>query len=206
LAYIDDDWIPWANTWASNLNTSVTGGVTKVKDGATTTASDYKSRILSEYESLLLAAHSSATLHAFKVGSDWDYMYTDEIAGLDPQVLFYNLFACSNADYEEEGYMAGEYVFGTSKGLVAVGSTKTGSMLDFGYYYGPLGEGETFGQSLLDWWQTEYNGGYTDEQRDWFYGMTLLGDPLLLTQQYIPEPATLSLLALGTLVLLRRRR
>jgi hypothetical protein len=209
LAYIDDDWIPYATTWANNLSASVTGGVTTVSSGVTTTASDYKSRILSEYESLLLAAHSSSGGHAFKIGSEWTggSVYSSDIAGLDPQILFYNLFCCSNANYEATWYMGGEYLFGTSKGLVAVGSTKTGSMLNFDDYYDPLGQGKTFGQSLLAWWQAQASDGtYSNYYKDWFYGMTLLGDPLLLTQQYIPEPATLSLLALGTLTLLRRRR
>ena len=36
--------------------------------------------------------------------------------------------------------------------------------------------------------------------------MTTIGDPLLLTQAYIPDPATLALLAAGALALLGRRR
>ncbi|MDY7010495.1 MAG: PEP-CTERM sorting domain-containing protein [Planctomycetota bacterium] len=38
------------------------------------------------------------------------------------------------------------------------------------------------------------------------FAMTIIGDPLLVTQEYIPEPASLSLLAVGGMVLLIRRR
>jgi hypothetical protein len=212
LAYIDDDWIPWASTWGGNLASSVWGTTTIVSDGATTTAADYKSRLQTEQlESLLLAAHSWSGGHSFKIGADWTggSMANSEIQGLDPKVFFYNLFACSNSDYTASGYMGGEYVFGTTNGLLAVGATKTGGMLDFGWYYSPLGQGKTFGDAFQAWWLAEgQSGSYADWQKDWFYGMTLIGDPTLLTQAFIPEPATLALLALGLagMVGLRSRR
>jgi hypothetical protein len=204
LAYVDDDWIPWAAEWANNLDASVAGSVTLVSDGATTTADDFKSRLAPstspKYESALLCAHSGSDAHCFKIGGDWTggVVYNYELAALNPQNLFYNLFACSNVDYEASGYMGGEYVFGTNLGLLAVGSTKTGSMLNFGSYYTPLGAGETFGGALLDWWQAQATGGFDDGEKDWFYGMTLIGDPLLRTLAFpIPEPAAWLLLLTG---------
>jgi hypothetical protein len=206
LAYVDDDWIPWANQWGNNLDASVAGGVTIVSNGATTTASDYLSRLAPatspKYESVLLCAHSGPQGHSFKIGSDWigGDVSNSQLTGLNPQAFFYNLFCCSNADYESSGYMGGEYVFGTNDGLFSVGSTKTGSMLEFDDYYNPLGQGATFGKAYLDWWQAQAVGGYSSDETDWFYGMTIVGDPLLRTQAFsVPEPASLTLLAIAGL-------
>lgn len=213
LAYIDDDWIPWASTWGSNLDASVSGTVDIVSNGSTTVASDYKNRVdpdlTSGYESLLLAAHSSAGSHSFKIGGDWagGSVFSSELAALDPEVFFYNLFACSNANYEASGYMGGEYVFGTSLGLLAVGSTKTGGMLEFDDFYNPIGQGKTYGEAYFDWWTAIAQGGFSASEMDWHYGMTLLGDPLLLSQSFlgVPEGSTLAMATVGLLGLLIAR-
>ena len=208
LAYTDDDWSPTLRVPA--LEMAVEGAVNNVwNDPATpqddTTAADYKARLANEsYEHLLLSAHSSATSHSMN-GS----VESEDLAALDPQVLFYNLFACSAAKYTDFGYLAGEYVFGAGAGLVAVGTAKTGGMMSdtMDDYFGPLGLGDTFGDAMLDWWNTAVDPtGHTDIERAWYYGMTTIGDPLLLAQAYIPEPATLGLLVAGALGLLGRRR
>ena len=207
LAYVDDDWAAWSSRWSTDLSSAVAGTVTTVSAGATTTAADYTSRLQTEYEHVLLAAHSNVTKHAFKIGEDWTggSVFNHELEGLDPQALFYNLFACLNARYTDSGYMAGEYVFGTDMGLLAVGSTKNGSMLSFGDYFEPLGQGEIFGDALLNWWLARAAGGFDSTERDWHYGMTMLGDPLLLTQEFIPEPTCLLLLAAAAAAVLKRR-
>jgi hypothetical protein len=212
LAYIDDDWSGAASSWGGNLGASVAGHVDIYGDPTATTAADYKARLAPatspKYESVLLACHSGATGHAFKNNFEWGGgdLASSELRALDPQALFYNLFACSNSDYETPGYMGGEYVFGTSKGLLSVGTTKTGSMLNFGDYYTPLGQGATFGEALLDWWQAQASGGYDDGEKDWFYGMTMIGDPLMQTEAFmVPEPTTLALLFAGLAIALGRR-
>ncbi|KPJ77908.1 MAG: hypothetical protein AMS14_00370 [Planctomycetes bacterium DG_20] len=208
LAYTDDDWYPGNRPTALAL--AVEGAVTNVwNDPATpgdeTTAANYKWRLANEsYEHVLLTCHSSSTAHAMS-GS----VASSDLEALDPQVLFYNLYACSAATYTDFGYIGGEYLFGAGAGLVAVGSAKTGSMQShiLADYFGPLGLGETFGEAMLGWWNTAVDpGGHTDIERAWSYGMTVLGDPLLVTQAYIPEPASAALLAAGALWLLWRRR
>ncbi len=207
LAYIDDTWDAYGY-WANDLHLAVEGGLEKVIVAGQTTESDYKSRLQKGFEHVLLCVHSTATRHDFDEPGGLKYMYNTELAGVDANALFYNLFACSNADFSVNGYMAGEYVFGTDKSLLAVGTTKTGSMLEFDDYFRPLGEGATFGEAWLDWWTARAAGGFSNYEKDWHYGMAMLGDPLLRTQAYlpIPEPATVGLLAACGVFLLRRRR
>ena len=211
LAYIDDDWAGyWGSRWAADLAAAVGGAVTRIDQAATTTAWDYKQRLQAGWEHVLLCAHSNVVLHRFKIGDDWaggDVLNAD-LAPADPNVLFYNLYACSSGRLDREGFLAGEYVFGTNMGLLAVTSAKTGSMLEFDDYFDPLGDGRTFGGAWLSWWAQRAVGGFSAGEKDWHYGMTLLGDPLLVTQAYlpIPEPAALSLLSLGLAAVVRRRR
>ena len=209
LAYVDDDWRTWASSWGNELRVAVAGPVTIVSEPSVTTAEDYKARLAEEHEHLLLCVHSTATRHEFEVGGEEAGSFeSGDVAAVGPEALFYNLFACSNADYTTEGYLAGEYVFGSDVGLLAVGSSKVGSMLSLGDYFGPLGAGEPFGEAWLSWWEARAVHGFNVTERDWHYGMTMIGDPLLTRQRFlpIPEPATLGLLAALGAVLLRRRR
>jgi len=184
LVYVDDDWIPWADVWDADVGLAYDTR-TLVKDGATTIASDYKDRLDDNYEWIQLCAHSSACSHSFKIGNEWtggSVSYTD-IQSIDPVALFYNLFACSNCRYIETDYMGGWYVFANTYGLAAVGSTKTGGMLDFDKFYTPIGQGKSLGESFKEWFIAV--GPYDLHDRQWHYGMTLLGDPTLSTQPYI---------------------
>ena len=200
LAYTDDSWDHTAR--AAALALAVEDGVNDVwNDPATpqdeTTAADYKWRLASEtYEHVLLSTHSTSQAHSMSGSVD-----NDDLLTLDPQVLFYHLFACSAAKYTDFGYIAGEYVFGAGAGLVAVGSAKTGSMMSntMDEYFGPLGAGSTFGEAMLDWWHVAVDpGGHTAVEQAWYCGMTTIGDPLLVTQPYVvPEPATLISVADG---------
>ena len=179
LVYIDDDWYyPWADYWSNNVGLRYNDR-TLIKDKSTTVATDYKVRLTQNYEHILLAAHSSYSLHSFKINDNWgggDVWYSD-IQSIDPQALFYNLFACSNARYIETNYMAGHYIFADTYGLAAVGSTKTGSMLGFQYFYDPLSQNKNLGEAFKEWFTYQ---GITDQS--WHYGMVLLGDPTLTTK------------------------
>ncbi len=211
LAFIDDDWAGFAANWSSGLSQAVSGNVTVVSNFATTNATNLATQLNSGYEHVLLAAHSNAALHKFKpmAGDVWQggTVNNTDVAGMDPNVLFYNLFACNVGDFTTEGYIGGEYVFGTDTGLIGVETTKIGSMLEFEHYFTPLGDGESFGEAMQAWWTSVSDLGYlTQNDQDWYLGMTLLGDPLLHTQAYMPEPTSLAILAAGAMLLRRRRR
>jgi len=185
LAYIDDDWVGAADKWGASLGLSLGGNVDIVKDKSVTTAADYKTRLQNGYESVLVAVHSDPVRHGFHATPVGGSLFSSDLEALDPQVFTYNLFACSNARYDQKNCMGVEYVFGTSQGLLALGSAKAGGMISHhDDYYTPLGQGKSFGEALKNWWTKVGDDGYDSGEMDWFYGMTLVGDPLLTVQQF----------------------
>lgn len=179
LAFIDDDWVWWASEWSNNIGLTYSDVVT-VADSESTIANNYKDRLGLGYEWISVFAHSWPGGHGFKYNeTEWSWFYAYEVPMVDPHANFYNLFACSNARYVEAGYMGGMYVFTRTYGLGAIGTTKTGSMLNFDEFYRPLGKGATIGEALRDWFITRGSDGYQSWESSWFYGMTLLGDPTL---------------------------
>lgn len=179
LVYVDDDWEYWAGEWNTDVSFAYPTR-TLVSDPYTTWATDYEERLDHNYESILVCVHSSPSTHFFKdPNENWSYTYNSEVRSIDPQAFFYNLFACSNARYVEANYMAGWYVFCQTYGLVALGSTKTGSMLEFLDFYQPFGQRKTIGEAFMDWFVAQGAGGYSDYETCWFYGMTMIGDPTL---------------------------
>jgi hypothetical protein len=202
LVYIDDDWRYSANHWDAAVQQVYPGTTTLVDDPYTTNADDYKRRLaLRNYESILQTIHSSPSLLQFKSPDAYSYVFTHEIPVLNPQIGYYNFFDCSFANYTRDGYMAGKYIFETDYGLAGVGSTKTGSMLRFDIFYNLLRD-MTMGESFQEWLDILGVDGYELWERQWFYGMTLLGDPTIGPATFpfstsIPEPSTITLLCLG---------
>lgn len=189
LAYIDNDWCNSGWEYDVALAYPTTDAVTDIYQ---TTREDYMQRVRestgNQYENLLICSHSSPWAHYLYWGTgDYDYslFYNYEIEDIDVQVLFYNLFACSNCRYVEEDDMGDWYIFQSTYGLLSVGSTKTGSMLCFGDFYEPLGDGESFGEAFLSWCIDDIETCAGDWSRPWFYGMTLLGDPTLKLSRYM---------------------
>lgn len=184
LVYIDDDWEPFDTEWSNNVGEAYADR-TLISEPYTTWASDYETRLPQNYESILVCVHSWPQGHAFKDPDDnWSYTYNNEIVTLDPRAHFYNLFACSNSNYVEYNNMGGWYVFRDDNGLASLGSTKTGAMLQFGYFYQPFGQNKTIGEAFKDWFTAIAGGGFTTDELCWHYGMTLQGDPTLRLLDY----------------------
>ncbi|NPV14501.1 hypothetical protein HPY86_06180 [candidate division WOR-3 bacterium] len=181
LVYIDDDWTEWANEWSEQVGFLYPSRVF-IADSEQTRIRDYRPRIdTAAYQWLQLCAHSWPGGHAMKYnhGQSWDWFYAESIPRLNPEICFYNLFACSNARFTEPGYCGGRYVFQSASGLGAIGSTKTGSMLEFGDFYAPLGNGTTLAEAFRQWFAAQAADGFEPGEISWFYGMTLIGDGLL---------------------------
>ena len=173
LMFVDDDWYYNSGEWTRDLRL-LYPVIDLVNDREETNDDEYRARLQRNYEWIQVCAHSSPDLHQFSYGGTAGYFYNKEIPPANPLALFYNLFACSNSRYVAGNYMGGWYIFTDDHGLGSVGSTKTGAMLDFDYFYGPLSDGETLGEAFRIWM------AYAAELRpDWHYGMTLCGDPLL---------------------------
>jgi hypothetical protein len=108
-----------------------------------------------------------------------DWFYANEIPTVNPEGRFWNLFACSNARFTEWNFSGGRYVFSTDHGLGSIGSTKTGSMLEFQDWYRPLADGANLNGAFRDWFSARAAGGFNPSERSWFYGMALIGDGTL---------------------------
>ncbi|MGC9367616.1 MAG: C25 family cysteine peptidase [bacterium] len=180
LCFVDDDWEVDAPLFINEMQYaySLVEGVTHPES---TRVSSYRDHLRDNYEWVGVFCHSSPTLHAFTInqGTSSDYMYSTDIPSFVPQGFFYNLYACSNARYIENYNMGCMYIMGTPRGLGSIGSTKTGAMLDFYYFYHPMGTGKSIGRSFQDWFQYIANNGFSIYEKSYHYGMTYLGDPTL---------------------------
>ncbi len=192
LMYVDDDWTTFGQGWANAMKASVSGTVDVVLSTAITTADDYIDRIAAAtspgFESIFLAAHSNAVLHEFYHGGSLNgRIYSNDLEEIDPQAFFFHLFACWSGDYQKQKYIAGEYVFGSQHGLLAMATTKKGGILveNGKQYYNAIGTGETYGEAFRRWMENAGTFEYDSFDRYWNYGLTLIGDPFLTAQHFI---------------------
>lgn len=124
---------------------------------------------------LLTARPFDFAAHYDKEG---DWVYSSTIQDRDPPVLFYNLFSCGPGRFTDEDYLAGSYIFNTTTGLITIASAKSGSMLNFHDFTGPLSDdNQIIGQAYLQWFQTQ--APFELWEQEWYYGMVLNGDPTL---------------------------
>ena len=136
----------------------------------------------SRYEFIQLSSHSSYYHHALS----GEVIYAEEIFLVPPKSIGYNLFCCSACRWTSvspsstHGFLGGGYVYNSSQSaLVAVGSTKTGSMLGFEHFYKPLGNHDSIGIALKKWWQDYVGSSHSESEIYWFYGMSIIGDPMI---------------------------
>ncbi|MDR0232031.1 MAG: PKD domain-containing protein, partial [Dysgonamonadaceae bacterium] len=154
---------------------------------------DYLGRLKNNrYEFIQLACHAGHDYLAMSGGG----FYSNEVFSKGPEAIGYNLFSCSAANWtavsptSSYGFVAGAHVYNAgNSSLVAVGSTKTGSMLSFDKFYKPLGEGKSIGESLKIWWINTFGNTHSNITISWHYGMSIIGDPMI--NFYGPRPSYL---------------
>jgi hypothetical protein len=194
LAFVEDDWTGFGDcAFDSMFNPA---DIETITDIAATTGARYKAEVQQHRAWAQINAHSSPGGHSIGAPSGGEWVPSAYLRDTNPpNAYFYNLFACSNALFTQADYMAGWYIFDKSggslcNGLAAVGSTKTGSMLMFENFYAPMGAGKSIGAAFVDWWKALGADHNLDERR-WYYGMTLLGDPTLnWWTGVVPRPRT----------------
>ena len=184
LVYVDDDWAPDSSAaWAGDVSLAYPT-VTLVDVPKTwTNASDWLNRLAQDYQWTHLAVHSNSFGHAFGSGGRGGEgsVTSDQIRAVPPAFSFYNLFACSAARWTSVDSLAVTYVWSSTYGLAAVGSAKTGGMLDCQYFYNSLSLNATIGESLAYWFSvalTSLSCVYP-QVVEWYYGMNIVGDPFL---------------------------
>jgi len=181
LAFVDDDWTGFGDCALDSMLASVE----TITHPTTTDGDRYKAEIQQFRAWAQICAHSNPGCHSFKVPSaPSEVIPTSYLRDVNPpNAFFYNLFACSHSLFTQAEYMAGWYIFdktggSTCNGLAAVGSTKTGSMLVFENFYGPMGTGKVIGDAFVAWWKS-LGAAHDLGMRQWYYGLTVLGDPTL---------------------------
>ncbi len=171
MAFNDDDWWTSGDCGLDYIYSTVN----VYGDPDATTAAYYRDRLSYGYEFVHLMSHSSPWGHTFKTSTGYSgTVMAPEIAELNPQTVFVQLFACSNCRWTEPNCLGNWYVFGTDYTQLAIGSTKTGSMLEFETFYGPIGSGSAPGPAFRGWMNSV---GLSDPA--WHYGCVLLGDPTI---------------------------
>ncbi|MFP4142029.1 MAG: PKD domain-containing protein [Thermoplasmata archaeon] len=182
LLYIDDDWESWTDEYKKGL-TTLYNEENIVNDTDTTRAKDYAQRLREGYESVQIMCHAnhSPRRHAFRKdggpkGSGGNFTSRD-LYEEGQRSLFQNVFTCGSADYTLENNLCGWYALTEDYGLANVGSTKSGSMLEFENYYEPLANGKSLGEAMRSWWKDTVEDDLMS--RSWFYGMTTIGDQTL---------------------------
>ena len=174
LLYIDDDWSAWTTAWLGDM--TAYSNITCISTNLITTANDYKNRLTHNYEFVHVFVHSWPYEHLFGpsgYGTEGKVTYTD-VLNINTQALFYNLFACSAANFKYKNNLGTQYLF-SNNSLVVVGSSKIGGMTMNSYFYNPLSQGKVFGEAFRLWWWNPLHGPSDPDS----VGLTLLGDPLL---------------------------
>lgn len=187
LTIVDDDWAGFGDCAMDMMLPS--SNIDVCTDKKETNANTYKAKMAKHFGWAQVCAHSNPYLHRFSIPNEPfkeedNYIRVKYIKDENPpQANFYNLFACSSALFTQPDYMAGWYIFdkpgnGINPGMAAIGSTKSGSMLFFENFYGPMGKGMTIGEAFVEWWKC-LGAKHEDWEIGWFYGLVLLGDPTL---------------------------
>ncbi len=185
LAYPDDDWHTWGNEVANDYISLLYPDYLSIYDINQTTGSDYGSRLDDGYSLIHVWVHSWEQGHAFKIndGAGTEYFTNTQILLAEANANFYNLFACGNSRYIADMNCGAVYALLTESGINTIGTTHSGGMTDFDYFYTCLAQGISYGEAFLKTFQYKGEYGFTTDAKGWYYGLVFNGDPFI-----IPKP------------------
>ena len=143
-----------------------------------------------QYDFIQLCAHSGPTSHWFSTNFDSIDVYGDEIHSyqifnISTNPIGFSLFSCQacNWTFKKFAYrqidICDAYIYNNGNTLFVVGSTKSGGMLETKNFYTPLGEGACVGNAFKHWFIQASGNSHDSYDIHWFYGMCVIGDPLI---------------------------
>ena len=177
LLFIDRDWIDCADYWQEAVS-KLYDETRLITDDEETNAQEYRRRLAQGWEWVDVMVHSGPDASYFYFRDAYSIVKNTQIAQWRTNALFYVPFACSNSRYVEPDYFGGWYIFGENAlGLCVIGSTKAGSLYWGDDMYQKIGEGRSIGEAFRFWFAGV--APYSSDDKAWFYGLTLLGDPTL---------------------------
>ena len=185
-----NDWpscVSWAGASILGYNTNKTTTYLRNTPALLDSRSNWMTGLRAGQEYACIFEHSSPTTHSLVDGfNNEDYLFM-LFTGGESNTRFYNLFACSNSRYTTPDFLGGYYAWG-HRGLLSIGSTKTGSMLGFNYFHQPLSTKINFGEAFKTWLDDYVltSSPAIPDNISWHYGMTLLGAGTIKLGNYNP--------------------
>ncbi|MBQ7530512.1 MAG: T9SS type A sorting domain-containing protein [Paludibacteraceae bacterium] len=137
------------------------------------------------YDIVELCAHSNYNIHAFTDNAGTkSYLYSSEIYHLSTTPIGMSLFSCVAcnwlmADSAETIDVCDAYIYNSGNTLFVVGSTKSGGMNNTKNFFKPLGQGLSVGEAFKQWFVKTLGNNHNEYDVSWFYGMCIIGDPLI---------------------------
>ncbi len=187
VLWADDDW-----TWSESKLGDLYDEHLVISSDELTTRQSYLDTLTLNYESILELIHSSVTYHQV-YGTGGGKVTSTDVYNANPRIGFYNLWNCSSGKFTQTGNLISTYVYAGDFGLNAVGSTKTGSMLYPSRFYDDQAAGLSVGQAFantMDRYAAETTtDGTSRSWVNWYYGMTMQGDPTLRPAVMGEQPA-----------------
>jgi hypothetical protein len=179
VAFVDDDWCSWGEQWARGIAAAYPD-ISYEGNPDLTTGAGWLNVLGQNHAWVHLCAHSSPTAHHFKPWAQGLVTSTD-IKEAAPKISFYNLYCCKGAKWTTQDNLAVTYLFSSNYSVAIIGSTKSGGMMDNSHFYTPLGQNSSIGESLVNWFSKSLNeeGEAGSAFLEWYYGMTIVGDPFL---------------------------
>lgn len=190
LSFTEKDWYGW-DDWTTSVKNIYGNQYYDTIGNYGFTLTNYKSALSNpKYEFIHMSCHSSSTIHRFirDIGVridtvDYKISYFDTIA---KKTVGYNLFCCSACNWTNttltKQCLGEMYIYDNSEAICVLGTTKTGGMRFNDKFYKPLGNGKCIGQAHLDWWINHCNVLHNKVRKHRYYGLCVLGDPLVSFQ------------------------
>ena len=189
LLYVDDDWAKYGEKYKGYLkNIYKSSFITVINDPEKTREENYLNNLKKEkYEWICLHAHSSQLQHHFYYSNHtkWDSLTSWELRKNYKSAFFYDLHCCEALDYFQEECIGNLYLFGNTSGLIVIGSSKVGGMIDDGkIFYEKLKSAACIGDAFREWYSLK-----GVKYPSYCYGMMVLGDPTLKPKKDEKSPS-----------------